>query len=536
MYQYIWENNKNHLSDIAIRYYGTKITYGKLFANIEKAAASFYAMGVRAGDIVTIMSLHTPETVVCIYALNYIGAVANMVYLTLSEKEILQTLETTKSKLFLVLDLALDRVDRIKNSISIPVVVLCLSDSFPTHLKIVYGLKKKPVKHDFLTWKGFIAKAGNLAPLADNHAATAVIVYTSGTTGEPKGVELSNDNINAIALQYRFVDAKIERGDTMLVFMPPFLSIGLCYLHMPMCHGVELIICADPDPQNVTAEFFKHKPNHYVTAPANALLVLSEPRQDLSFVKSFGAGGDSMSVEDENRLNQYLQDCACTVKYSAGYGMTEFSAVVTVNSNSARKIGTIGIPLVKCNVRITDLETHEEKKINEVGEMLFCTPSQMQGYINCEEENKKIIEDFGDGNKWIHTGDLGFVDEDGFVHYVGRIKRIYLTKIIGGDGTLYKIFPQRIEESIERLDDVKICGVVVRKDDIRLHIPTAYVVLSNESIKAENAIKTIWENVRGELPEQDWPESILILNTMPMTPSGKIDYQALEKLAEENNA
>lgn len=122
------------------------------------------------------------------------------------------------------------------------------------------------------------------------------------------------------------------------------------------------------------------------------------------------------------------------------------------------------------------------------------------------------------------------MDKDGFVHYVGRIKRIYLTKVIGGDGTLYKIFPQRIEECIERLEDVQICGVVVRKDDIRLHIPKAYVVLSNKNIKEDTAIEKIWAIVKGEMPEQNWPETIHVIDFMPMTPSGKIDYRALEKM------
>ena len=114
MYQYIWKNNKEHLSDIALWYYGRAITFGKLFATVEKTAAAFYAMGVRAGDIVTVMSMHTPEAICAMYALNYIGAVANMVYMTLSEKEILHTIENTQSKLFLVLDAALEKAESLK--------------------------------------------------------------------------------------------------------------------------------------------------------------------------------------------------------------------------------------------------------------------------------------------------------------------------------------------------------------------------------------------------------------------------------------
>ena len=128
---------------------------------------------------------------------------------------------------------------------------------------------------------------------------------------------------------------------------------------------------------------------------------------------------------------------------------------------------------------------------------------------------------------------MGFVDEDGFVHYVGRIKRSYLTKVIDGDGTLYKIFPQRIEECIEQLDEVNICGVIIRKDDARLHIPEAYVVLPGKNTKEKNVIEKIWTAVKEEMPEHSWPESIHVIDAMPMTPSGKIDYRALEQLTRD---
>ncbi|MBQ8953895.1 MAG: acyl--CoA ligase [Clostridia bacterium] len=536
MYQYIWENNKDYLSGVALRYYGAKITYGKLFETIKKAASAFYAMGVRPGDIVTIMSMHTPETICCIYALNYIGAVANMVYMTLSEKEILHTLKNTQSKMFFVLDVALERVQKIEKEIAVPVVVLGVADSMSLPVKVGYVLKEKPGKHNHMRFSDFIKRASTPAPLATDHAAPAIIVYTSGSTGEPKGVELTNDNINAVAFQYKYVDAAIERGDTILVFMPPFLSIGFCYLHMPICQGVILIICANPEQNNVVNEYVKNKPNHFVAAPSGVLMVVERNLKDYSFVKSLGAGGDSLSLDDERRINKILKEGGAKVKYSAGYGMTEFSATVVVNSNSANKEGTIGIPLLRTNVKVVDQYTNEELMYNNIGELCFNTPSQMKGYMNCEQENAETIESDVNGVKWIHTGDLGFVDEDGFVHYAGRIKRIYLTKSESEkDGTLYKIFPQRIEECLERLDTVKVCGAIVYEDKVRLHIPVAYVVLSEGIKDHESAIKTMYAALKDELPDHSQPESIHILDAMPMTASGKIDYRALENLAQREH-
>lgn len=361
MYQYIWEFNKDHLSDIAMNYYGSKMTYGQLFQQIHLAASALYAKGIRAGDVVTIMSMHTPETIVCIYALNYIGATANMVYMTLSAKEIAATLQETSSKMLFILDVALDRINEIKSEIPIPVIVFEITESMPPLVKAGYRLKNKAIKHDFLTWNGLLkSQYDGTVPMASDHTSTAVIVYTSGTTGVPKGVELTNYNLNAVAFQYYHADLNICRGDTILVFMPPFLSIGLCYLHQPLTHGEILIICANPDPDVVVKEYIKHKPNHFITAPSMILQIIDSGLKDYRHVKTFAAGGDSMSLDDEHRVNRCLEEGGSNVKYITGYGMTEFSSSVMTNCNNANKEGTLGIPLVKCNVKVIDPDTHEE--------------------------------------------------------------------------------------------------------------------------------------------------------------------------------
>ena len=267
MYQYIWENNKDHLSDIALRYYGTKITYGELFENIKKAANAFYAMGVRAGDIVTIMSMHTPETIYAIYELNYIGAIANMAYMTLSGNEILKTIENTKSKCLIVLDAVLNKLNAIEDKVSIPVVVLRIVDSMPPYIKLGYHLKSTPKKHAFLSWQKFLSNGTTDSQLSIDHAAPSVIVYTSGTTGKPKGVVLSSDNLNAIPDQLVKTDRNYQRQETFLHTIPIFVAFGVGMLHHGISIGICMILGIVTDFVSMGKLFSKYKPQRFVSGP-----------------------------------------------------------------------------------------------------------------------------------------------------------------------------------------------------------------------------------------------------------------------------
>lgn len=527
MYQYIWENNKDHLSDIALRYYGTKITYGKLFENIKKAADAFCAMGVRAGDIVTIMSMHTPETIYAIYGLNYIGAAANMVYMTLAEQEILHTIENTESKLFMVLDAALEKVEAIKSKLRLPVVVLGVADSMPPHIKLGYRLKVKPKKHTFMTWRGFLKQDVHESPMSTNRTAPAVIVYTSGTTGEPKGVLLSNDGLNAVVSQLKRTDRNYHRRETVLMILPPFIAFGVGMIHHGIFLGMEMTLWIEMDSDRIGSAFNHLKPNRFVAGPLLMEGIMQHTSGDLSSVLEITGGGEAASHELEQRFNDFLAMHGSQAKYMTGYGMSEFSSVVTLNLDKAYKKGSLGVPLVNTNIKIVDPDSRAELRYNNIGEMCFCSPTSMLGYYRNKSASDDVMERDKFGNIWIHTGDLGYVDEEGYVFLVGRIKRIYTA--LDNNEVACKIFPQRIEELLFGCAGVKDCAAVVRPDTRRRYVPVAFVTF--EAINNHDDLDALYRVSKNDLPEYMQPEKIIVLDAMPMTPSGKIDYQALEEMA-----
>lgn len=536
LYQYIYDNNKDYTSNTALNYFGRKISYAALFDNIEKAAKAFSTIGVKAGDIVTIMSMHTPEVIYSVYALNRIGAVANLVYMTLSEDEIAETVANTASKTLLVLDKVIDKIETIREKIDVnAVIVVSPSDSMPFIMKNGYKLKNKKKtlpKDKYLSYREFVSlgeKAEKTVDTPYKKDTPAIIVYTSGTTGKPKGVMLSNDNLNAVAHQYKMSGMKFERGETFFNMIPPFLGFGISIgMHLSLCLGLQEILWIIPEPKNCVKAFSKSKPKHMVSGPVLVKAICDELDEKLDYLVTFAGGGVSFTSEEEKAVNQYLYEHGSKVKYVTGYGMTELGATVCTGMNHVYKLGTLGIPLPSVTVKIVDTDTGKELKTNEIGEMYFNAPNIMLSYYKNQADTDEIITLDENGERWIHTGDLGMVDDDGFVHFKGRKKRIFITK--GKDDVVYKLFPMAIEELFSNKDKVQLCGTIVVEDPERINVAVSFVTGKDSSYSKEQLIAELMECAREKLPEHSVPVKIVVLDEIPLTQSGKIDYKALEKM------
>lgn len=534
-FEYVCQRSKNHLNDTALEYYGRKFTYADLIVNVKKTAAALRGAGVKKGDIITVVSIMTPEIIALFYAADMMGATLNLVDPRYSVEGIREYIEEVDSHLLVCLNVVYERCRQAAKRTNVEkVIVLSPADSLPPVMAVGYKLTtpdKNKYASNVIRWKQFI-KGGEgqstaAEPYDPDHAC--VVVHTGGTTGSPKGVMLTDDCFNGIALQFQAYPKLFHRGQKLMNVMPPFIAYGFaCGIHLPLVLGFTVIIIPNLDPAKLGSLVLKHKPEHMFGVPTHYQQLASDPKlrdKDLSFIINYAAGGDSLSRGAEQTVNDFLAAHGARYPIAKGYGMTEVSSAATVAAGLDNKPGSVGIPMVNTVVAAFEPGTDQELPIGQRGELCISGPCLMKGYYNKPEETAILLRRHPDGRVWAHTGDMGYLDEDGFVFLDSRIKRM----IIRHDG--FKVFPSMIENVVSRHPAVHQCSVVgcADKDHTQGRLPFVYIVLkSDTTAKKKQVIRELERMCAEELPEYVQPVAYKFISSMPMTPVSKVDYRQLE--------
>ena len=532
----VCRNNERHLGDTALEYYGRKFSYADLIVQIKKTAAALQALGVKKGDIITVVSVMTPEVVYTFYAADLLGATLNLVDPRYSAEGIREYIQEVESRLLICLNVVYPRCHQAAKRTSVErVVVLSPADSLPLAKAVGYKLTepdKNRYASNVLRWKAFIAAGKGHSPAAAPYDPqhTCVVVHTGGTTGSPKGVMLTDVDFNSIAQQFGAYEKLFRRGQKLMNIMPPFIAYGYaCGVHLPLVLGLTVIIIPNLDPEKLGALIWKYKPEHMFGVPAHYQQMASSlllKNKDLSFIRNYAAGGDAITVGAEQSVNDFLAAHGVEYGLAKGYGMTEVSSAATAASGLANKVGSVGIPLVNTLVSVFEPGTDTELPIGERGELCISGPAIMKGYYGKPAETAALLRHHSDGRVWAHTGDVGYMDEDGFVFLDSRIKRL----IIRHDG--FKVFPSMIENVISRHPAVQQCSVVgcTDKDHVQGRLPFVYVVLDPAADhKKRQIVRELQQICKEELPEYVQPVGYKFLDELPLTPIGKVDYRKLEE-------
>ena len=537
IYEAIKNANKDNLDSIAFEFYGNNITYRTLFNKIYSTAVSLSSLGVKKGDVVSVCMLNTPETIYLLYALNTIGAKANMLCPVSPIDELVHDINLCRTTYMFTLDIFQEKIASIIDKSKIQTVIVAdLKASMSVFSKIgaalFKGKKRVPLINDsrFVSWDHFLSNRKDFET-SNNADDVAVILYTGGTTGGSKGVELTNYSIVATAWQYINGSSDIKREDTWAEVLPLFIAYGVsCALQIPLMVGMKILLRLPLS--DSLQQLVKMKPNHIVSVP-NAWneLAQSDSNIDLSFLIEPITGGDTLPLQVENKVNSYLKKQKCDYSLMNGYGMSEVCAAVSCNSKKAHKIGTVGAPFVKNIVAAFDLESGEELPYDKEGELCILTPSMMKGYVDNEEETQNVIKLHKDEKKWVHTGDLGYIDSDGFIHLCGRLKRYFVTY---SDSGVKKIFCPDVERHLLKCPEIENC-VIVPKTIGTEQIAYAYIIPADKSKSQEGVISSVRKYCESELGEVYRPNQYRVVTKFPLTKVSKIDYRTLEKQAKEEN-
>ena len=536
LYEAIKRTAEQYPNNIAFDFMGSSTTYKKMLSEIQRCAKSLRTLGVREGDRVTIALPNCPQAIYAFYALNCIGAIANMVHPLSAEKELEFYINESKSVTVITLDQFYNKFEAIReNTKLVNIVIASVKDELSRTIRAGYMLtegrkiKKIPKEAPVIRWNEFmnIGKACFWDYEVHKDANdTAVILYSGGTTGTTKGIELTNMNFNALAEQIVAVNPMFRPGDKMLAAMPVFhgFGLGVC-IHSMLFNGGRCILVPRFTAESYAKLITKYQCNFIAGVPTlyEALLRLpSMDGKDLSSLKGVFSGGDSLSVELKKKFDQFLYDHGAKIQVREGYGTTETVTACCLTPPTMFKEGSIGIPFPDTYIKIVKPDTDEELPYGEEGEILLAGPTVMKCYMDNEEETKKALRTHADGLTWVYTGDLGKMDDEGFVYFRGRSKRMIIS-------SGYNIYPAQMENILDANKMVSMSCVIGVPDSYKMQKVKAFVVIKPEYPKNEDTWLKLMAYCKKHIAKYAMPYDIEFRENLPKTLVGKVAYRVLEE-------
>ena len=519
-YEY-FKNNTAAFGDYdAAIHFGHRIKRSALLSDIDRLAAYFKSAGLRRGDVYTVFLPTCVQSFVAFYALNKIGVIANIVHPLTPPELLKETMDAVGSKGVMLMDLLAKPYVDMLNFHNVPCVVCSNSDYVSPAAHPAFRGYELFAAHASSGIKNALSYCPPSDGVHNNGSDIAVYLHGGGTTGKSKTIKLSSKALNELAYKTGKVEHRNTPGvECSMIVLPLFHAFGLgVSMHFSMCEGFCCIPVARFKPRKANELMREYKVSFIVGVP-NMYKKMFEQKnfegKHLRNLELLFSGGDIVTEQFLDMFNSTIAKWGGKGRLFRGYGLTEVSSVCCANTYADFKRNSVGKPFYDMRVEIWD---KDKKRLpaNTVGEIAVSGSTLMEGYLN--EPTSGVYTD-DSGVRWVLTGDLGYIDEDGFLFFTGRKKRLI---IISG----YNVYPSDIEEKVIGVAGITeacaVQGYIEAKPIVKL-----YVALDSEPENKKKKIEEINEFCSENLPRFSRPTKIIILDALPRTRMGKVDFMKL---------